>query len=59
MTVYLLTHVRADGEDQDMKICGIYSSDEEARSAIQRLVIEPGFKDYPEGFYRTNSRSGG
>jgi hypothetical protein len=50
MAVYLLSHMRAEDEDQDVKICGIYSSDQEARSAIQRLIIEPGFKDYPDGF---------
>lgn len=50
MTVYLLSHVRVDDEDEDVKTCGIYSSEQEARSAIQRLVVEPGFKDYPEGF---------
>jgi hypothetical protein len=51
MTVYLLSHVRADDEDQDMKVCGIYSSNQEARSAIRRLAVEPGFKDHQNGFY--------
>lgn len=50
MTVYLLSHVRVEGEDQDIKICGIYSSDQEASSAIPRLLIQPGFKNFQDGF---------
>lgn len=49
-TVYLLEHLRDEDDERTSKNCGIYSSREEARSAIQRLVLQPGFKDFPNGF---------
>lgn len=48
--VYLLMHLRADAEDEDLKTIGIYSSQEAAESAIQALRSRTGFVDYPDGF---------
>ncbi len=53
--VHLLWHVREDDEyKEDAKLIGVYSSDEKARSAIERLTPQPGFRDYPAGFEISN-----
>jgi homoserine kinase type II len=41
--------VYPDREDTELHI-GIYSSEAEARAAIERLSDKPGFRDHPEGF---------
>jgi homoserine kinase type II len=46
--VYLLQHERPDTED--VKTVGIYSSRADARAAVQRVLQQPGFCDYPGGF---------
>lgn len=48
--VYLLEHSRIDGEEENYKTLGIFSSIEKAEAAIQLLKGKPGFKDYPDGF---------
>ena len=49
--VYLLHHVLPDDEYEDCaKLIGVYSSQEEATSAIKRLDGQPGFRDHPDGF---------
>jgi len=46
-----LWHVRKDDEyAEDAKLIGVYSSEAEARAAIDRLAGQPGFRDYPAGF---------
>ena len=49
--VWLLWFVqeREDGNDTELLI-GAYRSEEAAKAAIARLVDQPGFRDYPEGF---------
>ena len=51
MEVFVLQHVHIlnDGEE-DVKMIGVYSSEEQAKSAIERLSTKPGFCDLPEGF---------
>jgi len=51
--LYYLEHVRINHEyedDTDVKTCGIFSSSENAQSAIQKLIQQPGFRDYQNGF---------
>ena len=53
MEVYLLWHTHVDdrldgGEDE--KLIGVYSSIDEANSAIERKGKYEGFKDHKEGF---------
>lgn len=53
MEVYLLWHTHVDdrldgGEDE--KLIGVYSSIDEANSAIERKGNYEGFKDYKDGF---------
>jgi rRNA processing protein Krr1/Pno1 len=39
-------HVLPSGED-DVKLVGVYQSLEAARSAVERLRTQPGFRDHP------------
>lgn len=49
--VYVLHHVRETRNgDEDAKLIGVYSSEQQARSAIDRLKSPPGFCDHPESF---------
>jgi hypothetical protein len=49
--VFLLHHVReVDVESDDMKLIGIYSSEEKARQALEQVRQQPGFRDHPDGF---------
>jgi homoserine kinase type II len=50
MDVYLVQHVD-DRVDEDVKLIGIYSTEEDAHAAIARLVVQPGFQDVPKGFH--------
>jgi hypothetical protein len=51
-SVFIVQHVaREDEDDEDVKFIGAYSSRGEARAAISRLLPQPGFRDYPEGFH--------
>ena len=51
MDVFVLWHVKElpDGED-DAKLIGVYSSQETANSAKERMLSQPGFSDVPQGF---------
>jgi hypothetical protein len=46
-SVYLLFHIRPNGQ---LLLLGAYRSEQEAKSAINRLKDKPGFADYPDGF---------
>jgi hypothetical protein len=53
--VYELWHYKlAPGEEpdeeKDPKDIGIYSTEEQAKAAIERLKDKPGFRDWPGGF---------
>ena len=51
MVVYMLYHIYAKKNgDEQQKLIGIYTTDENAKAAIQRLSGQPGFKDHPSGF---------
>lgn len=45
--VYLVWHTNPLNDDQ--KLIGIYSTEKNARNAIERVKDKPGFKDSPEG----------
>ena len=54
MIVHVVQHVRPalepDGAEA-VKFIGVYSSDAHARAAIERLRVQPGFCDWPDGFH--------
>ena len=48
--VFVLQHeYEVDGRDE-AKLIGIYSSRAAAEAAVARLIEQPGFSQYPEGF---------
>ncbi|TVQ84591.1 MAG: hypothetical protein EA357_02900 [Micavibrio sp.] len=47
--VYLLWHTNPDNDD-DEKLIGVYSTEENAKNAILSVRDQPGFKDHPESF---------
>ena len=51
-TVFLLyhRHVFDDTSEEDIKMIGMYSSNEAAAAAIARLRRTPGFADHVDGF---------
>jgi hypothetical protein len=55
-TVYQLWHYKIgpeddfDDVDEGSKIIGIYSTEANAKAAIERLKSKPGFRDWPGGF---------
>ena len=59
MDVFILWHVHElNPFKEDAKLIGVYSDEDEAQRAIQRLGGQPGFRDCPHGFeiirYRLN-----
>ncbi len=50
-TVFVLQHVHemVDGSE-DIKFIGVYSTNENAQKAVNRLRLESGFDRAPEGF---------
>lgn len=50
-TAHLLWHVpEGDEYKENAKLIGVYASLDDANAAINRLKMQPGFVDYPEGF---------
>lgn len=53
-TVYILRHLHTYDllpGGSDIKFIGVYSSQENAEKILKELIKQPGFCDYPEGFY--------
>ena len=52
MKVFVVQHVHsAEGDPEDVKLIGVYSSREKARAAIKRLSRAPGFSEAGDGFH--------
>jgi hypothetical protein len=52
MIVYVLQHVRKESsDDEDIKLIGVYSSEDAAKKAVLRLSKQPGFADNIQGFH--------
>lgn len=55
-TVYLLWHrfESRNSKEEDLeeraKLIGVYTDEEEARRAVERVKDQPGFIDHPDGF---------
>jgi hypothetical protein len=51
MKVYVLQHLHEfDDGSSDVKLIGIYRTEQDAMAARKRLSTAPGFRDSPEGF---------
>ncbi len=49
--LYLLWHTyEKKPGDEDTKLIGVYSSEERAKEALEKVRVKPGFRDYPDGF---------
>ena len=47
-TVIVLHHIhKHDSDNEDVKLIGIYSTREKAVDAVERLRMQPGFRDWP------------
>jgi hypothetical protein len=51
MKVYLLWHAHDLEEEEDVKLLGVYSSEQKAEEAKTRSIELPGFRELPEGFH--------
>ena len=50
-TVYNLWFIREYEHREDTELhIGVHASEADALAAVETLKIEPGFRDYPEGF---------
>lgn len=50
-SVFLLQHSYEQGECEETKIIGIYSTRKKAEETIEKFKGVTGFKDYPDSFY--------
>ena len=48
--VFVLHHTYGDSESESYKILGVFSTERKANSEIQKYLVLPGFKEFPEGF---------
>jgi homoserine kinase type II len=48
--IYILTHVLDLPDEEDVKLIGVYSTEEDARAAEERARQRPGFAEHAEGF---------
>jgi len=52
MYVFVVQHVHELKEDdEDVKLIGVYSTEESARAAVARLSLQPGFRESASGFH--------
>ena len=54
--VFVLEHARYDDDNsdndiEDLKLIGVFATQQQAKAAIEQLKQQPGFKDYPKGFH--------
>ena len=51
MDVFVVQHVHETAPDEeDVKFIGVYSTEDRAREAVERLSEKPGFRDMRQGF---------
>jgi hypothetical protein len=52
MKVFVLQHVHKNSsKGEDVKLIGVYSTEDKARTAIGRVAGSAGFRDVPDGFH--------
>lgn len=55
-TVFVLEHALYKDDDknndvEDYKLIGVFTTEQQAQTAMSQLKMQPGFKDYPNGFH--------
>lgn len=49
--LYVLWHTyENESGNEDIKLIGIYSSEDRAKEALEKVRMQPGFRDHPDGF---------
>jgi hypothetical protein len=49
--VFVVQHLHVlEGGEEDVKFIGVYSTQDAAQRAVDRLRLKPGFCDTPDGF---------
>jgi hypothetical protein len=46
--VWVLWHTAVEDDEPDIKLIGVYSSRKSADDAVERLQIQPGFRESPD-----------
>jgi hypothetical protein len=49
-SVFVVHHVHELGDCEDTKLIGVYSSQVGANLAVGRAMVQPGFRENPNGF---------
>jgi hypothetical protein len=49
--IYVLHHINELENEDDIKLIGVYSTEEKAKQAISKLSSQPGFVQSKEGFH--------
>ena len=50
--VYVVQHVHIINDDEeDVKMIGVYSTEQLGHEVVARLLLQPGFYDVPDGFH--------
>ena len=50
-TVYVVEHLHIiDDDEENVKMIGVYSTEQLAQEAVERLRLQPGFCDAQDGF---------
>jgi hypothetical protein len=50
--VFVVQHAHAlDEDNEDLKFIGVYSTEENAKTAVSRLSLRPGFRETADGFH--------
>ncbi|EMI54149.1 DUF7336 domain-containing protein [Rhodopirellula sallentina] len=47
---FILQHEHEWCDREDVKFIGVYATHDDARAAMERLRVQPGFRDWPDGF---------
>lgn len=48
--VFVVQHEHEWCERDEVKFIGVYATQSDAEAAISRVVLQPGFRDWPDGF---------
>jgi len=51
MDVFVMLHAHEVDDSEEVKMVGVYSTEDAAKSAIERLRRQPGFCDTTDGFH--------
>ena len=52
--VYKVDHVYEVDDIEEVKFIGVFSSMEKAQEVVNKLILQPGFRDYPVDAFQIN-----